>query len=286
MLFCQIQIATKIVIHGTLLSKIEPALCGRYILVDKIEVIEKDFNVHFEGSFEPDYNISPGKKSLVITSNQPTQLQYLQFGMTPSWAKKPMYLFNARAEGDHNQENDPRYSGAKGILVKPSFRKPIRSQRCLVVASAFIEGTSQDGLSKPYLVYLRKRPFAFAGIWDTWINPLNEMLTQSFSIITTTANEVLQKIPHHRMPVILSEENYHTWLSENSELSHITELLRPYPAEMMNAYPISPDIKNPKNNYKELLNSLGDRLFPEYEIKITSDLEEKGFGSGKKKNDQ
>ena len=51
-----------------------------------------------------------------------------------------MYLINARKEGDHNRANDPSYSGAAGILQKPSFRKPIRSQRCLVLADGFIEG--------------------------------------------------------------------------------------------------------------------------------------------------
>src|SRR5271166_6457102 len=138
-------------------------MCGRYILVDKVEVIKKEFNIHIEGNYDPDFNISPGSKALVITNDQPSQGQYFQFGMTPYWAKKPMYLFNARAEGDHNPENDPDYMGAKGIIGKPAFRKPIRSQRCLVIASAFIEGTTTEGLNKPYLVYLKKRPFAFAG---------------------------------------------------------------------------------------------------------------------------
>jgi putative SOS response-associated peptidase YedK len=151
----------------------------------------------------------------------------------------------------------------------------------LVVASAFIEGTTSDGLNKPYLIYLRKHPFAFAGIWDSWKNQENEVPLYSFSIITITANEILQKIPHPRMPVILPEEQYNTWLNNTSDLGHITGLLRPYPARMMNAYPISPDIKNPKNNSKELLNPLGDRLFPEFEIKFTSELEKKGFGKGK-----
>ena len=195
-----------------------------------------------------------------------------------------MYLFNARSEGDNNQDNDPRYSGAKGIILKPSFRKPIRSQRCLVIASAFIEGTTVDGLNKPYLVYLRKRPFAFAGVWDTWVNPESKMAVNSFSIITTTANEVLQKIPHHRMPIILHHENYSAWLNTSTDLGKVTELLRPYPASEMNAYPISADIKNPKNNVKELLNPTGERLFPEFEIRVSSELEEKGFG-GRKRDD-
>ncbi|MBK7965533.1 MAG: hypothetical protein IPK10_09720 [Bacteroidetes bacterium] len=51
-----------------------------------------------------------------------------------------MYLINARAEGDHNSDDDPNYRGAKGNHQQTFFRKPIRSQRCLVIADYFIEG--------------------------------------------------------------------------------------------------------------------------------------------------
>ncbi len=260
-------------------------MCGRFVLVDKIEVIEKTFNAKLsEGSilFSPSYNITVGQKSLVVTDENPNQLNYYQFGLTPSWAKKQMYLFNARAEGDHNKENDPNFRGAKGIIEKPAFRNPIRARRCLIVASAFIEGSTVEGLDKPFLVHLKNRPFAFAGIWDKWTNPENLEVIQSFSIITTTANTLLQKIPHHRMPVILPGHAYHTWLNQNASLSQITELLVQYPADMMNAYPISPSIKSPICNLPEYLNPVGERLVPEIGIIVSKSLEEKGFGRGKK----
>lgn len=260
-------------------------MCGRFVLVDKIEVIEKTFNAKLTDGgtlFTPNYNISVGQKSLVVTNEDPKQLQYFQFGFTPGWTKKQMYLFNSRSEGDHNKENDPHFRGAKGIIEKPAFRNSIRSKRCLVIASAFIEGTTNEGLDKPFLVHLKKRPFAFAGIWDIWTNPENQEVIQSFSIITTSANELLQKIPHHRMLVILPDHAYHTWLNQNSSLSQITELLVQYPAERMNAYPISPDIKSTKNNSKELLNQLGEKLNPEIEVRSYQTLQEKGFGRRKK----
>ena len=64
----------------------------------------------------------------------------MQFGFTPSWAKKQFYMINARSEGDHNADNHPGYRGAMGILQKPMFRQSIRTRRCLVIADAFIEG--------------------------------------------------------------------------------------------------------------------------------------------------
>jgi hypothetical protein len=50
----------------------------------------------------------------------------------------------------------------------------------------------------------------------------------------------------------------------------------------MNSDPISPGIKNSKNNAKELLNQFGEKLNPEIEIRSYKTLQEKGFGRRKK----
>ena len=261
-------------------------MCGRYILVQKLEFIEKRFNVSAPAGLEwkPSYNISPGQLAPVITSENPRELQLYRFGMTPFWAKKAMYLINARAEGDHNKEDDPGYKGARGIITKPSFRKPIRSQRCLVIADAFIEGTVKEKLSKPFVVYLKNnvRPFAFAGIWDEWTNRETGEICRGFSIITTTANELLQKLPHHRSPVILDQRAEKKWLDTSLPLADVTKLLRPFPSELMNAYPIDPAIKNPRAEGKDLLKPVGERVVPEYDTKTQQDIELQGMGSGKK----
>jgi len=260
-------------------------MCGRYILVQKLELIEKRFNVTApEGSeWKPSYNISPGQLAPVITGNNPRELQLFRFGMTPFWSKKAMYMINARAEGDHNKEDDPNYKGAKGIITKPSFRKPIRSQRCLIIADAFIEGTVKEKLSKPYVVYLKNniRPFAFAGIWDEWTNRETGEIIRSFAIITTTANELLQKLPHHRSPVVLDQRSEKKWLNQDLPLADATRLLRPYPADLMNAYPVDPAIKNPRAEGKDLLKPIGERIVPEFDIKTQQDVELQGMGSGK-----
>jgi putative SOS response-associated peptidase YedK len=85
------------------------------------------------------------------------------------------------------------------------------------------------------------------------------------------------------MPVILNEEHYNTWLNTDTGLGKVTELLKPYPSNLTNAYPISPDIKNPKNNRKELILPVGEKLFTDFNLKVSDDLEEKGFGGNKRK---
>ncbi len=176
-----------------------------------------------------------------------------------------MNLFHARAEGDFNKEDNPTFRGATGIILKKAFRKPIRSQRCIVIASAFIEGPAALGLSKPYLIYLRnhQNPFAIAGIWDTWLNPLTGFPENSFSIITTTANSLLRQIGNPRMPVILTDSEAKRWINSGTELSRITSMLNHYDSKLMNAYPISPRIKNPEENDKQLIQPTGSRLLIE-----------------------
>ncbi|HNQ68516.1 MAG TPA: SOS response-associated peptidase [Bacteroidales bacterium] len=257
-------------------------MCGRFILVQKLEKLEARFNVTAipELIFTPSFNISPGKTSLIISSDSPDKIQAAVFGLTPFWAKKPMFLFNARAEGDRNKENDPNFRGAKDIINKPSFRKPIRSQRCLVPADAFIEGTTTEGLSKPFLVFLKnkQRPFAFAGIYDDWKNPITNELIRSFSIITTTANSFMQKLPHHRSPVILEQWQEKKWISSKTALTDITDMLKPCNPDILNAYPISESIKNPKNDNADLIKPIGDTIEKETDFSIKNTLSNQGFG--------
>jgi hypothetical protein len=65
-------------------------------------------------------------------------------------------------------------------------------------------------------------------------------------------------------------------------LTKITQMLYPYPSELMNAYPVAPTIKDYKNNYKELLNPIGERIYKEFEIQVSKKLIEKGWGNKKK----
>lgn len=257
-------------------------MCGRYVTVSAIKTAEKRFDavaVQPE-RFVPNTNVSVGTLAPVITSAHPHEIHFFQFGFTPAWAKKNMYVINARAEGDRNKANDPLYTGSNDIVSKPMFRQAIRSQRCLVIADAFIEGPEVEKLSKPYVVYLRnkQRPFAMAGIYDRWQHPQSGEELHSFAIITTVSNAVLQKIGHHRSPVILPREHEKRWLDLNLTLPEVTAMLGPYDAVQMNAYPIDPAIKNPKVNGLSLLDPIGERLFPENDGTFTQQIKLQGMG--------
>jgi putative SOS response-associated peptidase YedK len=257
---------------------------NRYLIAQKIEVLEKEYNATLAdgAEYKPNYNLSIGQLAPVITNLEPKKIQMFCFGMTPFWAEKKMYLYNARTEGDHNQDNLTNYHCEKGIITKPAFRKPIRQQRCLIIADCYFEASSEKGFDEPYLVYLQgRRPFAMAGVWDEWPDKATGETFRSFAIITVPANELIQKIPHKRMPVILSKSAEGKWLRSNAPLSSVTSYLSSYPAEKMNAYPITPAIKDTQNNGREFIEPLGPRLQPEEVIKM---VKKEGFYSMRQKS--
>ena len=90
-------------------------------------------------------------------------------------------------------------------------------------------------------------PFAFAGLWESWLGADGSNIL-SCTIITTTPNEMMAEI-HNRMPVILPSETYSQWL-DPAECSpdQLSALLKPYSAEQMTAYPVSKVVNNPKND--------------------------------------
>ena len=93
------------------------------------------------------------------------------------------------------------------IATAKTWREPVKKRRCLVSVDAFYEWPKEGKPPKqPYAFEMASgKPFAFAGLWDGWKDGQGHWL-QSFSIVTTKANELMLRI-HPRMPVIL--EGYH-----------------------------------------------------------------------------
>jgi putative SOS response-associated peptidase YedK len=263
-------------------------MCGRFVQIIDIELFVKRFGTKKPSviTVKDNFNVSPGDRAYVITNDKPDELQAFQFGMTPGWAKKQMYLINARAEGDLNSENDPNYAGNLGIINKPAFRTAIKSRRCLVIANGYFEGPEKERLSKPFHVYKKDHEvFTFAGIWDTWADNTTGELVHSFSVITAGANEVTAKIGHHRSPVILDKPDEKKWLDDSLPLHEVLSLLKPYQGSDFKADPVSIRVKDPKNKGRDLLIPIDHSGTSQYEAEIKKDLKLEGMGRNRRKED-
>jgi putative SOS response-associated peptidase YedK len=141
------------------------------------------------------------------------------------------------------------------VATKPAFRDAFKSRRCLVPVDGFYEWKKLDAKTKqPYRFAMTdESPFAFAGLWERWKEPASGEMVKSFTIITCPPNPLCVTV-HNRMPVILDEPDYPRWLGEApADADELQALLRPFPAERMQAHEIGPRIGNVKNNDAALI---------------------------------
>jgi putative SOS response-associated peptidase YedK len=137
---------------------------------------------------------------------------------------------------------------AETVAEKPAFRKAFQQQRCLILADGFYEWKREGKVKQPYYIHFSdNRPFAFAGLWEHW-EKSGEPSLDSCAIITTGPNVLMEPI-HHRMPVILHPSDYSLWLSSaRQDLPILNALLKAYPSEGMQSYPVSPFVNNPRHD--------------------------------------
>jgi putative SOS response-associated peptidase YedK len=165
------------------------------------------------------------------------ELKVMRWGLVPFWAKDESIgnrMINARSETARE---------------KPAFKNLLSRRRCLVLADGFYEWKKLGPKGKqPYYFRLQsKEPFAFAGLWDQWRPSTGDPL-QTFTILTTQANDCVSPI-HDRMPVILLSEAVSSWTEpEEQDPSRLQELLQPLPANQMECYPVGSLVNSPRND--------------------------------------
>lgn len=221
-------------------------MCGRFTQTAPWEKVKKEFAVKTSESnlFKPRYNIAPMQiVGVVRQTASEREIQPLKWGLVPSWAKDAEIgnrMINARAET---------------LTEKPSFREAFRKRRCLIPTSGFYEWKKTgSGAKQPFYFYLKEKEiFGFAGLWEEWLDKESGELLETFTIITTGANDVLKPI-HDRMPVIIKAENYEEWLDlKNKDPEKLEKLLASYSAKEMDSHAVSRAVNSPTEDSPELI---------------------------------
>lgn len=188
------------------------------------------------GAFAPSYHISAFAHAEypVVTADE--QMQYFRWGLIPFWTDTVEDAVTIR--------NRTLNARAETILSKPSFRDPVRKRRCLVPASGFFDWHREAGRKIPFYITVKDSPlFCFAGIYDCWYNKPQDEYVGTYSIITTRANSLMQRIDNTslRMPVILLQQDEERWLDPSLSDARIAALLNPYPDGRMRGVEIRSD---------------------------------------------
>ncbi len=222
-------------------------MCGAYgfSVKDAKDVYDRFEVVNQLEDFKPRWNLRPGQMNPVITSHSPNKISRMFWGLIPHWAKDKSFAYktiNARAET---------------VAKLPTFREPLRHKRCIIPATGFYE-PDKINFSKPrypwHYFQLKDQPlYGFAGLYDVWKDRQTGKEIHTYTIITTTPNEVVGQF-HDRMPVILDRELEGEWLNPDIvETERLLQMLKPYPAEKMETWPVGEAARNVKNDYPELI---------------------------------
>jgi putative SOS response-associated peptidase YedK len=181
-------------------------MCGRFTLTRKsMEELATALDVEARPGdaalYRPRYNIAPTDQHWILrTMQERRELLPAAWGLVNSWqgdAKSAFKQINARSET---------------APARPAFRDAYERRRCVVPADGFFEWTGTKQARRPIWFHPPDGGLIlFAGLQESWRNPATDAWQRTFTILTTSANELVAPV-HDRMPVILPPERIDEWL--------------------------------------------------------------------------
>jgi putative SOS response-associated peptidase YedK len=188
-------------------------------------------------NLQPRYNICPTTTiDAIVPAFDKRELVPMRWGLIPNWWSKPLKemklaTFNARAET---------------VAEKPMFRDAFRKRRCLIPASGYYEWQDTPEGKQPY--YFTRRDgelMTIAGLYDSWLNKETNETVKSCAMLITSPNEFVAEV-HDRMPVILEQEHFETWLTGNGQ--SLSDLLRPAENDVLQKMPVSKRVNSSRTS--------------------------------------
>ncbi len=176
-----------------------------------------------------------------VCSGSTDRIRLLRWGLIPSWTRNAedaneirYRTFNARAES---------------VETKPSYASSFKSKRCLIPIKGFFEWQHAPSGKIPWYIYhFNDEVISLAGLYDQWTESSTGEIIDTFSIITTDANDLMAVIHNSkkRMPVILDRKDELKWISLSTPREDALQLLKPCPSEILKAHTIS-DLVNSRS---------------------------------------
>jgi putative SOS response-associated peptidase YedK len=173
-----------------------------------------------------------------------------RWGLIPSWWNKetlPNLTFNARSEE---------------AATKPMWRHGMKAARCLMPVQGWYEWNENEPVittkgrktHQPYYFHKPDEPvLAIAGLWSVWLAPDGADVL-SCALLTREAEGEIASI-HHRMPVVLGQDQYGAWLSPNATSKDVADLIAGSRHDF-EAYPVSTRVNRVQNDDPQLLDRI------------------------------
>lgn len=204
-------------------------------------------------SYRARYNVLP-TTNIPILRRAPDadelELTAARWGFIPTWwsqPKPPEHCINARSE-----------DAAK----KPMWRQAYRSSRCLIPAAGWYEWKAvettdpQTGeirtFKQPHFIHRPDRKLiCFAGLMSAWARE-GEEPKLTCAIITRAAAPSVADV-HDRMPVVLRDTAFDTWLDSASKSPEAVAAMIDAAQTEFAHYAVSTRLNNAKNDDESLI---------------------------------
>ncbi len=217
------------------------------------ELLVRYENILSAVPFVPSYyeNGFDFKSSPVIAADKPREFRLMQWGLIPWWSKSALDAAQIRMRTLNCISEE--------MFEKPSFKDSAKNnKRCLIPCTGFFEWRWFKGgkIKYPYFIHHRtEKIFSLAGLWSSWTDKSTGEMRDTYTVLTTRANPLLEKIHNSkkRMPVVLSREYEKDWLNPNLTQEDVLALCEPIDDNQLEAYTISKLITDRNADTKDVL---------------------------------
>jgi putative SOS response-associated peptidase YedK len=233
-------------------------MCGRFVSSSTPDKIAEYFGATFDGeTLGENYNVAPTNDiyAVVAGPDGAPRLEVFHWGLIPVWAKERKIgakMINARAET---------------LAEKPAYKGVFKKNRCIIPMDGFYEWKRDmetgeltkagKPVKQPFFIHSTTgEPLAVAGVWSTWRDKAqgpDAPWLHSCSVVTTSANATMSYV-HNRMPVMLPESAWSTWLDpDNHDTESLQTLMVPAPDDLLTMHPVSTAVNVVRNKDESLI---------------------------------
>ncbi|MGZ7441445.1 SOS response-associated peptidase [Paenibacillus sp. TH7-28] len=199
-------------------------MCQRFSMAAELAEVQEHFQIErVMYYYKNRYNISPTQQMPVVLQQRGERiLDEFRWGFIPYWGK------------------DAINADLRNVQRNPTYRRMVDKQRCIIPCNGFYYWKNEGKKSYAVRVVMKNRAmFGVAGLYEIWRDTRGEPL-RTCTLVMTEANPLIGEF-EGRMPAILSPENMTRWLDEETyDLDALDPILRPYAAEEMQAYAVTP----------------------------------------------
>ena len=217
-------------------------MCGRISLFAGLGDLASQFQFDLgliEAAYRPSWNIAPTTPILAVKAED---------GRRRAGMMRWDFTFGARRDGSSSSR--PLFNARSETLTERSaFRAAFAGRRCLVPVNGFYEWRDDGSGRTPLWIHRTdERPFALAGIY-------NAIPSEAACVITCAPNSLMEPI-HHRMPVVLADDEYHAWLAAETEPETLRDLLAPREWPELTARPVSSTVNRAGADGPQLIDAV------------------------------